>query len=292
MSPPAAELHVSFDVGIRNLAVATFVVDGESGSVRVLAWRNIDLLDGTNATKVKNVKLERRLALLHDRYRSIWKETLNGLIESERSNCCLRVHIERQHGRNKSMMCMAVALYVESLCACQDIENVVDAKFEFVSAQEKLKFASRVVPDVVSPDDVKSASTGKNYNKRKRMAVEACREIVTRTESITGDSVDEWRHPERGRKKRKLDDIADAMLQGLACSKSFRSSRLEPPAGAVPKATSERSLVEPSVGFASTKAKNKDASNADRNERCTAKRRAGIRAKVGRGAAQRAGRGT
>jgi len=218
----AAACHVSFDVGIRNLAVAVIYVSGSAdgatagapASIRIVDWRVIDLLERTAASKIKNVDLARRLRLLHDECARVWAVV-------RRLGCeIVHVHVERQHARNHGMVAMAVGLFVEALVE-------FGASVAFVPAKEKLAYAARIVPDVATSADVAAARGKRNYAARKKLAVSACRAILARADLrvIDDDANGESDSSSagvaaldrlNGADRRKLDDLADAMLQALA----------------------------------------------------------------------------
>jgi len=202
-----AQCHVSFDVGIRNLAVAAIVVHPPLPSVRVLKWRVIDLLERTSASKIKSVDLARRLRLLHDDCATLWASVGREPVEQT------YVHIERQHARNHAMVAMAVGLFVEALHLRASAVRVA-----FVPAKEKLVYASRVVADIVASSDVAASRGKRNYATRKKLAIAACRALLARCSVCMADdeSTPAIDYLNKRTDRRKIDDLADAMLQALA----------------------------------------------------------------------------
>lgn len=201
--------HVSFDVGIRNLAVAIIVVDNND-KIEVLLWKVIDLLEHTGAKKIKNVDLARRIRLLHNECKQIWS-CLNNFHQTY-------VHIERQHARNHGMTAMAVALFVEALASLEPVHIDSKVHVDFIPAKSKLDYASRVLPNIITADAVNAARGKRQYKLRKKLAICACQALLENHEIYMTNNTTRASQFFEQIDRSKVDDLADSMLQALSCA--------------------------------------------------------------------------
>lgn len=179
-------ITISFDIGMKNLAVCVF-----DKSRNILEWKVMDITNQPkhNTKKKKNdlISLGRNLKLEMD----ILMATIALLTLKDNNPPNFLILLENQiapkASNMKSIQCMVMQYFID---VCDE-----SAEIKFVSS--KIKSSLFIMDKPSSP---------LTYAQRKRKAVETCGEMIKATS---------W-NPLFTAKKTKKDDLADCYLQAVA----------------------------------------------------------------------------
>jgi hypothetical protein len=195
----ATEVVVSFDIGIKNLAVAVLVASGEEASVPV--WRILPLVEeGRNAKRARRDDLS--VALF---------QHLDALVEEIQAAGHPVIHhvlIENQPSRINGSM-KTIQTWIQAYFALRkhwmgEVDDV-----HLVSAAHKTQGHDRAMEDaeVAAVAATPRATKAAGYAYNKKMAVALARYYIAGDVALAADFA------ANGAKR---DDLADALLQAIA----------------------------------------------------------------------------
>lgn len=205
--------YVSFDMGIKNLALCIVRAEGDAEPA-ITHWEMIDTLEGTRINNAKAIRIESAVQALVDAMRarsSLWEGVDEVIIEQQ--------PVGRLPVSNTLMKTLSHVL--------QAFFYALGARVRFCSPKKKLGLAG--VDDAAAPAKEKAAQ---RYARHKQAAIDETRRRVSGEWLTWFDALP------------KRDDAADAFLQALVMAREDAAARVKRAEKEAKEAERERKRLE------------------------------------------------